>query len=168
MIIVSDTSPILNLAVIGQLHLLPKLYGTVVVPQAVYTEIVIRGTGQIGAMEVAQANWIECKQIANRPLVTSLEGELDIGEAEAIVLAVELKDVLLLIDERKGRIVANRLGVNSIGLLGILIKAKHEGLILAVGLLMDELRAKAGFWIGDDLYNRVLQAAGESAMDDIQ
>lgn len=114
MIIVSDTSPILNLAVIGQLHLLPKLYGTVVVPQAVYTEIVIRGTGQIGAMEVAQANWIECKQIANRPLVTSLEGELDIGEAEAIVLAVELKDVLLLIDERKGRIVANRLGVNSI------------------------------------------------------
>lgn len=88
MIIVSDTSPILNLAVIGQLHLLQKLYGKVVVPQAVYTEIVIAGAGQIGAKEVAQAEWVESKQITNRPLATSLEGELDIGEAEAIVLAV--------------------------------------------------------------------------------
>jgi predicted nucleic acid-binding protein len=161
MIIVSDTSPIINLAVIGQLSLLQKLYGTVVVPQAVYEEIVIEGAGQAGATEVAQADWIEIKGITNRPLVTSLEGELDIGEAEAIVLAVELKADLLLIDERKGRIVANRLGVNSIGLLGVLIRAKHEGMISAVGLIMDELRSKAGFWIDDELYNYILQVAGE-------
>lgn len=161
MIIISDTSPIINLAAIGQLRLLPKLYGTVVIPQAVYNEIVIEGTGQTGSTEVAQADWIEVKQIVNHPLVTSLEGELDIGEAEAIVLAVELKATLLLIDERKGRIVANRLGINSIGLLGILIKAKHEGMISAVGLLMDELRNKAGFWISDELYNYALQVAGE-------
>jgi len=162
MIIISDTSPIINLAVIGQLNLLPKLYGRVIIPQAVYEEIVIEGAEQAGATEAAQADWIDIKQIPNRLLVTSLEGELDRGEAEAVVLAVELKAALLLIDERKGRIVANRLGVNSIGLLGILIKAKHEGMISAVGLIMDELRAKAGFWIGDDLYNYVLQVAGES------
>jgi hypothetical protein len=161
MIIISDTSPIINLAVIGQLNLLPKLYGRVIIPQAVYEEIVIEGAGQAGATEVAQADWIDIKQITNRPLVTSLEGELDRGEAEAVVLAVELKAALLLIDERKGRIVANRLGVNSIGLLGVLIRAKHEGLISAVGLIMDELRSKAGFWIDDDLYNYVLQVAGE-------
>lgn len=161
MIIVSDTSPILNLAIIGQLHLLPRLYGTVIIPQAVYAEIVIMGAGQVGATEVAQAEWIECKQITNRPLARSLESELDVGEAEAIVLAVELKADLLLIDERKGRIVAQRLGVNSVGLLGILIKAKHEGLIAAVDLIMDDLRNKAGFWISDDLYNYVLQIAGE-------
>ena len=61
MIIISDTSPIINLAVIGQLNLLQKLYGTVVVPQAVYEEIVIEGAGQAGATEVAQADWIEIK-----------------------------------------------------------------------------------------------------------
>ncbi len=162
MIIISDSSPLINLAVIGQLHLLQRLYGRVIIPQAVYEEIVIEGARQAGATEVAQADWIDIKQIINRPLVTSLEGELDRGEAEAIVLAVELEDALLLIDERKGRMVANRLGVHSIGLLGILIKAKHEGMISAVGLIMDELRAKAGFWIGDDLYDYVLQVAGES------
>lgn len=112
-------------------------------------------------MEVAQAGWIEVKQIANRPLVTSLEGDLDIGEAEAIVLAVELEADLLLIDERKGRIIANRLGVNHSGLLGILIRAKNEGIISLVGLTMDDLRSKAGFWISEDLYNHVLQVAGE-------
>ena len=53
MIIISDTSPIINLAAIGQLSLLPRLYGTVVIPQAVYNEIVIEGTGQTGSTEVA-------------------------------------------------------------------------------------------------------------------
>ncbi|MBN1873879.1 MAG: DUF3368 domain-containing protein [Anaerolineae bacterium] len=114
MIIVSDASPIINLAVIGQLNLLQKLFGNVIIPQAVYNEIVIEGEGQVGSTEVAQADWFEIKPISNRPLVTSLEGELDIGEAEAIVLAVEQKATLLLIDERKARIVANRLGVDSI------------------------------------------------------
>ena len=78
------------------------------------------------------------------------------------MLAVEIEADLLLIDERKGRIVANRLEVNHIGLLEILIKAKREGLIPAVGLIMDDLKSKAGFWIGEDLYNYVSQAAGES------
>lgn len=162
MIVVSDTSPIINLAVIGQLNLLHRLYGTVVVPQAVYEEIVVEGVGQAGAVEVKQASWVEVKQITNRPLVTSLEGDLDIGEAEAIVLAVELKADLLLIDERKGRAVANRLGVNHIGLLGILIQAKHEGMISTAGSVMDDLKSKAGFWIGQDLYDHILQVVGEN------
>ncbi len=163
MIVVSDTSPIINLAVIGHLDLLPKLYGTVVVPQAVYDEIVEAGAGQAGAITVAQANWIEVRQITNQLLVVSLEGELDAGEAEAIVLAVELQATVLLIDERKGRVVANRLGVAPIGLLGVLLMAKHEGLILGVRWLMDDLRSKAGFWISEALYTHVLHVAGESA-----
>jgi hypothetical protein len=161
MIVVSDASPMINLAIIDQLNLLQKLYGTVVVPQAVYEEIVIEGAGQVGATEVTEADWIKITQSTNRPLLTSLEGELDRGEAEAIVLAFELKADLLLIDERKGRIVANRLGINAIGLLGILVKAKHEGLISTVGLIMDNLKSKAGFWISEELYHYVLQAAGE-------
>jgi predicted nucleic acid-binding protein len=54
------------------------------------------------------------------------------------------------------------IGINQIGLLGVLVRAKHEGLISAVGPVMDSLMTKAGFWIGEDLYNHVLQVTGES------
>ena len=161
MIVVSNTSPIINLAIVGQLNLLQALYGKVVIPQAVYDEIVIEGARQAGAEEVDKLDWIEVKQVANRPMVTSLEADLDIGEAEAIVLAVELNADLLLIDERKGRAIAHRLGINHIGLLGILVKAKHDGLISAVGPVMDSLMTKAGFWLSDELYKHILQVAGE-------
>jgi predicted nucleic acid-binding protein len=162
MIVVSNTSPIINLAVIGQLNLLRELYDKVIIPQAVYDEIVIEGAGQAGAEEIDELDWIEVKKVTNRPMITSLEADLDVGEAEAIVLAVELNADLLLIDERKGRILANHLGINYIGLLGILVRAKHEGLISTVGSVMDSLMTKAGFWISDDLYNHILRVAGES------
>jgi len=161
MIVVSNTSPVINLAIVNQLNLLPQLYGKVVIPQAVYDEIVLEGAGQAGAEEVEQSAWIEVRQVTNRPLVTSLESDLDLGEAEAVVLAVELKAELLLIDERKGRAIADRLGANSIGLLGVLVKAKHDGLIPAVGPVMDSLMTKAGFWISQELYDHILQVSGE-------
>jgi hypothetical protein len=68
---------------------------------------------------------------------------------------------LLLLDERKGRIVAARLGINHIGILGVLIKAKQEKLIPAVKPVIDKLMEQAGFWIGEELYSYILQVAGE-------
>ena len=162
MIVVSNASPVINLVVVDQLNLLQKLYGKVVIPQAVYDEIVIEGAGQAGAEEVEKSDWIEVRQVANRPMVKSLAADLDLGEAEAVVLAVELNAELLLIDERKGRAVANRVGVNNIGLLGVLVKAKHDGLIPAVGPVMDSLMTKAGFWVSKELYDHILQVTGES------
>jgi len=161
MIVISNTSPIVNLAAIGQLDLIRQLYGQVTIPQAVYNEIVIVGTGQPGATEVEAFDWIETQQATNRTVVASLRLELDEGEAEAIALAVELKAGLLLLDERKGRAIASRLGLTFIGLLGVLIEAKHRGLILTIEPLLDDLIGKAGFWIGQKLYDHVLQAAGE-------
>ncbi len=58
MIIISDTSPIINLAAVGQLDLLRQLYGHIIIPQAIYDEIVVAGTGQPGAHEVKAAGWI--------------------------------------------------------------------------------------------------------------
>ena len=136
MIVVSNTSPILNLAVIGQLDLLQMLYDRVTVPQAVYDEIVVEGTDLPGAEEVKAARWIEARQPSDRGVVASLELELDRGEAEAIALAVELNADLLLLDEREGRAIASRFNLKFIGLLGVLTETKRKGFIPALKPVM--------------------------------
>ena len=161
MIVVSNTSPIINLAALGRLDLLQQLYGRVVIPRAVYHEITVVGAGQPGAMEVQTLEWIESREVIDRALVTALQAELDEGEAEAIALAIQLKAHLLLLDERRGRAVASRLGLRFIGLLGVLIEAKHKGYISRVKPLLDDLMAKAGFWVSHQLYARVLREVGE-------
>jgi predicted nucleic acid-binding protein len=164
MIIVSNTSPIVNLAAIGQLELLEKLFQKIIIPQAVYHEIAISGKGQPGAYEVENLGWIETKSVNNWSLVTALCRELDRGEAEAIALAIEEKADLLLLDERIGREVALRFDVQIIGLLGIIIHAKQQGYFPKVKLLIDELMNKAGFWISPVLYKYILTTAGENEM----
>ena len=159
MIVVSDTSPLVNLAAIGKLDLLRQLYGQVVIPQAVYDEI-ITGAAQPGTTELT-SNWIEIKRATLQSLVASLRLELDEGEAEAIALASELNADLLLLDERKGRIVASRLGIRFIGILGVLVEAKRKGLVPAVKPIVDDLISKAGFWISQQLYDRMLQSVRE-------
>jgi predicted nucleic acid-binding protein len=161
MIVISNTSPLVNLANIEKLNLLKDLYGRVIIPQAVYNEIVVAGSGQQGATEVETFDWIEVKQVSNQQLVTTLQVDVDVGEAEAIVLAVELKPDLLLLDERKGRLVANRLGIKFTGVLGLLIEAKRKGLIPAVKPIMDDLIGLVGFRVSPNLYQHVLQASNE-------
>jgi uncharacterized protein len=103
MIVVSDTSPISNLAAIGQLDLLRQLYGAVTIPTEVYRELLKAGETDPGAIAVQTLDWIQIYSVSNLGLLQTLQGCLDIGEAEAITLAVELKADRLLIDERRGR-----------------------------------------------------------------
>jgi len=161
-IIVSDTSPITSLAAIGQLDLLRQLYSKILIPEAVYQELTGTATLVPGSSEVKTLEWIEVRQVTNRPLiVTLLEQQLDEGECEAIALAIELNAELLLIDERRGRAEADRLGLRIIGLLGVLVEAKQKGLILAVKPVLDNLIATAQFRVADALYARILNTVGE-------
>ena len=162
MIIVSDTSPINNLAAINHLHLLHQLYGTVLIPEAVYRELTDPSFPVAGAIEVQTFDWIQTRAVSDRNLVEALSNELDIGEAEAIALAVEIRAEQVLIDERRGRLVAARLNLQFTGILGILVEAKSRGLIVEVKPLLDDLVNKAGFWIEKPLYDRVLQLVNES------
>jgi predicted nucleic acid-binding protein len=160
-IVVSNTSPLTNLAAVGLLDLLRQLYEKVFIPQAVYDELTGGSGGQPGATEVQTLEWIETMPVMDHALVVALQMELDEGEAEAIVLTKELAADLVLLDERRGRVVASRLGLRFVGLLGVLIEAKQKGSIPAVKAVLDDLVAKAGFWVSQQLYARVLQAAGE-------
>jgi len=164
MIVVSDTSAITNLAAILYLQLLPQLYGQVVIPKAVFCELVNIDPPVPGTLEVQTALWIEVREVTNVELVKSLQHQarLDMGESEAIALALELKADLLLIDERRGRNEASRLGVRITGLLGILIEAKKKNLIIAVKPLMNALIATSDFRVSSALYNQILSIVNEN------
>jgi uncharacterized protein len=160
MIIVSDTSPISNLSAIGQLKLLQQLYGNVVIPTAVYQEIINSGDTDPAVLAIKSVNWIQTLNITNTALFQTLQSNLDIGEAEAITLAVELNADRLIVDERRGRKEAIKLGLRVTGILGILLAAKQQGLVLRIQPLLDDLIAN-GFWIREELYAELLQLAGE-------
>lgn len=161
MTVVSNTSPITNLAAIGQLNLLQQLFKTIIIPQAVYDEMASLGYSVPGTIEVQTFPWIQTQQVTNRILVTQLQTEIDPGESEAIALAIELSAEQLLIDDYLGRKAASQLGLKITGILGILLTSKREGLILTVKPLMDDLITQAGFRISDRLYTNILQIAGE-------
>ncbi|MDF5728643.1 MAG: DUF3368 domain-containing protein [Rhizonema sp. PD38] len=160
MIVVSDSSPISNLAAIGQLELLQQLYGSVIIPTAVYQELLNSGEIDPAVLAIQTVNWIETRSVANITLLQSLQNNLDIGEAEAITLAVELNADRLIVDERRGRNEAIRLGLRVTGILGVLLAAKQQGLIPLIQPLLDDLIAN-GFWIREQLYAELLQLAGE-------
>lgn len=159
--VVSNTSPLINLARIARLDLLHQLYGELMIPEAVWDEVVVKGAGQAGADEVKAAFWIKTQATTDKLLVRALRHELDAGEAEAIVLALETGADLLLVDERLGREIARHLGLRYIGLIGVLIAAKRQGLIMEIKPLLDALRSVAGFRIDNVLYTRVLKDEGE-------
>ncbi len=161
MIVVSNASPLINLARIGQLELLDELYAEIRIPEAVWQEVVVAGAGLPGAELVANAAWIKRHSVTNSTLVRALRQDLDAGESEAIALALELEAELLLMDESLGRETARHLGVRFIGIVGMLVEAKHSGRIIAIKPYLDTLREVAGFRIHQTLYVRVLQDAGE-------
>ena len=162
MIIVSDASPLINLARIGTLGLLRQLYGKISIPQAVWYEIVVEGAGRPGADEVERADWIETHVVCNESLVQALREDLDAGEAEAIALGLEIQAGLLLMDEHRGRESARHLGLSPVGLIGILIEAKRRGLLPGVRDSLKRLRNEAGFRLNETLFQRVLQDQGEA------
>jgi predicted nucleic acid-binding protein len=90
-----------------------------------------------------------------------LEREIHVGEAEALVLAVEAEADWVLLDERAARDVAETLGLSYMGLLGVLARAKRDRLIPSIRPLLDALRAH-GFWVSDALYEYVLAQMGEA------
>jgi uncharacterized protein len=153
-IVVSDTSPLTALISIGRTEVLRSLFGEVLIPPAV--EIELR------RFHTDLPAFVRVRAIANIAQVAQLVGRLDLGEAEAIVLAQETRADYLLMDEIKGRDVARQQGLRVIGLLGILLEAKKHRLIHSVRETLDQLEAETTFFVTADLKTRLLNEAGEA------
>lgn len=160
-IVVSDTSPIINLAMIGRLSLLPAVFNRVIIPQKVFEEIVSQGTGLPGALEISTANWVDVLTCKDFQKVQALEDEIDPGESEAIILALEMDADLILLDDYAARAVADRLGLEYTGLLGLLIRAKQMGFVENVRTIMDDLITIANFRVSQSVYDAVVKIVGE-------
>lgn len=154
--VVSNSSPLMNLAIIGKLDLLRELFGRMMVPQEVWSELTIEGKDKPGTEFIVQSDWIDVEPVGNRDLCLSLNRELDLGESAAIALAIEQQADLILLDETEARSIAEFHGLRKTGVLGVLMRAKHLKLIPEVRPLLDALRTEAHFWINPVLYNQVL------------
>jgi uncharacterized protein len=160
-IVISDTSVISNLLIIGELDLLRAMYQEILIPTAVHTELRALENTDINYAAYQQANWIQVRDPENRAFAQRLQATLDRGESEAIALALELPGSYLAIDEKAGRHVAKSLGIKIVGLVGILIQAKARGLITGVKPFLDQMIQDAGFYLSKNLYQQVLQDQGE-------
>lgn len=157
--IVADSGPLITFARVNQLGLLRTMLPSLVVPEAVYQELAVRGTGRPGAAAVARGDWVKRASVTHLDLVHRFPRRLHLGEREAIALAVEL-ELPLLIDELAGRSEATQLEVTTITSLAILHGAKLRGFIPATRPLLDQMIATS-FYLDSDEYERFLTVIGE-------
>jgi uncharacterized protein len=161
MIVVSNTTPLIGLAVIGQFDLLAHLFGKIIIPAAVYEEAVLFGREQGGArQEVSESNWIEVISVQDELAVEVLLDELDRGEAETIVLARELNAAWALMDEKKGRRKLTAMGIPKVGTVGLLLKGKQSGYLDHLQPYLEQLRQE-GFSLSQKVMDDALRQAGE-------
>ena len=149
-LVISDASPLIAMADIGELELLQKLYNRVSITDIVRDEI-----------HAELPDWIEVSSEYDQKQFQILKLEVDPGEASAIALALENPGSRIILDERKGRSVAKRLGLKVTGTIGIIIKAKDQGLIQSGKEILAKLE-EHGFWLSEKLKNQILTRLKEN------
>ena len=145
--VVSDSTCLIGLERVSKLDVLPALFDSVMIPPEIEREF----GGKFA--------WLKVENLTNNLLVAALEMTIDAGEAEAIALASE-KNCLLISDDKQARTAAKRLGVVVIGTVGILIRAKQNGIITEIKPILDALDSNE-FRISRALREEALKIAGE-------
>lgn len=153
MLVISDTSPLTALLLAGRESLLAQIFDRVVIPPAVESEL-LRAHRSLPA-------WIEIIAPLSIPVSVS-EAGLDVGETEAISLALELHPDAVLMDERLGRRLATAHGLNVTGLLGFLVLAKQRKFITEVAPVIREVQSLGNCWFDQQLIEVVCHSAGET------
>ncbi len=154
--VISNSSPLIALSKISQLKLLKNLFRKIIIPKAVYEEVVVKGENKAGVNEIKRAvdDWIQIKEIKDRKEANVLQAVLDYGEAE--VLAQEINADLLILDNKEPRMFAKHLGFKIVGTIGIILLANKKRIIDKPLEIILELREK-GFYISDSLLNEIIK-----------
>lgn len=147
---ICNTSPLIALDNIGLLALLEGVYGRLLVAEEVRDEF--------GA---TLPGWIDVVPVKNRDLIRALQLSIDLGESATLALAMERPGARVILDDLKGRKVAQRLGVPYTGLVGVAIKGKRMGVIESVGSVLTRLE-QAGFRLSIAMEQEALRLAGEN------
>lgn len=155
--VVSNTTPIIWLASINRLDILEKLFGEIIIAEAVYSEIKAK---QGYGYEQVDSHFINVQRIQGQLYKNFLLTQLDLGEAETIILAKELTADFVIIDENLGYRFANNVGLTAIRTLSLLLKAKEKGFITEAKPLLDDMIDK-GRWYSNTVYRSFLAKAGE-------
>ncbi len=156
--VVLNNTPLVALWALGRLDLLRDLFQEVLIPTAVEAEFLATQTVSRQAA-LASAPWVRSVALKSPRRALAYAG-LDQGEAEVLALAEELEARLTIIDERKARRYAERMGLTLTGTLGVLLLAKEAGLIDTVAPWMAKLQ-EAGLFLSPGLVREALKIAGE-------
>jgi uncharacterized protein len=159
-LVVSDTSPLRALSHLRLLGALGTLFVDVVIPPAVLAEVGVNRP-KMPALDLAPYSFIRVASVTDPTVTARFAVDLDPGESEAIALALELKAVHLLIDEREGRNMAVAVGLIPMGVIGLLIELKKAGSIPLVRPLVERLRGEIDFRVSTNVLHAALALAGE-------
>jgi predicted nucleic acid-binding protein len=154
MVIVNST-PILALHEIGRLEILQEIFGGITIPDAVRREVTAKDNHTLDGYD-----WIRVAEIADTSAKKVFTSALHDGEVEAILLAMENKAELIILDDKLARSHAKRLGLTVTGTAGVLLRAKSDGIIKEVAPVLNDI-IQTDFYISDALYRNILRLAGE-------
>lgn len=160
MSIIVNSTPLISLALLGELDLLRKIFGEVTIPRAVYDEVITRGENKTGYKNLTAIDWFRVSEVVHQELKRSIMVELDEGEAEVICIAKDQGVRRVCIDEFAGRRYAKLLGLEVIGTLGVLLVAKKKGYVPQIRPCIDKLIAHNRH-ISAAVRDEVLRNAGE-------
>jgi predicted nucleic acid-binding protein len=154
MIVVSDTTALTTLFKAGLEHLLPGLFGKVRIPRAVAKELL--------QFHPALPTWCQIESAKESSMLDALRISVDAGEAEAIALALDLKADFVLLDDKKGRHQAEKLGLTCLALPAVMVVAKRQGLITSVSEAFATLAAKGRYGVAEATATVLLRSVGEA------
>lgn len=157
--VIVNSTPLIVLCGIGQLSILRELYQEIWIPDAVYREVTAKE--DLACVQIKEAGtWIHVKKIRDHAEKKMYKAKLHDGEVEVMILAQELKADLLLLDDNAAKKTARYLGLTVAGTLGVLLRAKRQGVVKEIRPLLSKMR-KNGFYVSADVESMVLEQAGE-------